>query len=131
MRRCRATCTVPASGFSRPAMRRSRVDLPAPLAPTRPTRSPRSNCTLRPLSTVTAPKDLVTFCRVITAMSDRSVTLASRCLAPRAIVRAAPGHHGALDRDATDGARRSRLAEDAELVLVAARPPPCGAVIAE
>src|SRR5918911_5483789 len=57
--------------------------------------------------------------------------LSSRCLAARAIVRAAPGHHGALDRGATDGARRPRLAEDAELVLVAARPPPCGAVIAE
>ena len=38
--RSRPTLTLPASGAARPASRRSSVDLPTPLGPTRPTRSP-------------------------------------------------------------------------------------------
>ena len=50
-RRTGAVVTVPASGTSSPASRRSSVDLPAPLAPTTPTTSPgatvRSRCSKR------------------------------------------------------------------------------------
>ncbi len=47
-RSCPATCTVPVSGRSSPAATISRVDLPEPDGPTRPTASPLPIC--RPIS---------------------------------------------------------------------------------
>ena len=43
-----STCTVPDVGWSRPAMIRSRVDLPHPDSPTIPNRAPRGTSTLTP-----------------------------------------------------------------------------------
>src|SRR5262249_30959580 len=50
---------VPSSGASRPARRRSSVDLPAPLGPTRPTRSPARRLSDRSVNSGRGPKLLV------------------------------------------------------------------------
>src|SRR3954447_2500751 len=50
----------PASGFWKPQMILIRVDLPAPLSPSRPSTSPFFRCRLTSLSAVTGPKRLAT-----------------------------------------------------------------------
>src|SRR5687768_17734832 len=52
------TSTVPSVGGARPSMRRKRVVLPAPLAPTSPT-SPRGTSTVRPSRATVRWKRLV------------------------------------------------------------------------
>src|SRR6266545_4113383 len=55
-----STVMAPASGLSRPAIRRSRVVLPAPSGPTRPVISPGTISAVTPSSAVLAPKRLTT-----------------------------------------------------------------------
>src|SRR5579884_2874455 len=54
-----STKISPLSGMFTPAMVLIRVDLPAPLSPTRPTTSPEYTSKSTPRSACTAPKDLV------------------------------------------------------------------------
>ena len=57
-RACRAVCTRPSSGSSSPAAIRSRVVLPAPFGPTRPTRSPAPTTRSTPPKRRRPPKPL-------------------------------------------------------------------------
>src|SRR6185312_3579306 len=57
---CPSISIVPASGWVRPASTRISVDLPAPLAPTRPCTSPGRIDSETPRSACAPPNDLVT-----------------------------------------------------------------------
>ena len=59
---------VPASGSSSPAISRSIVDLPEPLAPITPTRARGSIAKSSPSSTVRLPNDLRTAFRLTRAI---------------------------------------------------------------
>src|SRR4029077_2901673 len=50
-------CTEPESGRSKPLTRLTRVDLPAPLGPIRPTTSPRPTASVTPASARTPSKE--------------------------------------------------------------------------
>ena len=56
--------TRPVSGVSAPVIRRSSVDLPPPLRPTTPMRSPSLTPIDRSRSTVVVPYDLLTASRL-------------------------------------------------------------------
>src|SRR6478752_6792617 len=60
---------APEEGWVRPSRMRRAVDLPAPLAPTKPVMEPGSRVKVRSSTAVTGPKRLVTRSRVMRAMS--------------------------------------------------------------
>src|SRR5262245_31613392 len=65
----------PVVGVRLPAIRLNRVVLPAPLAPIRPTSSPRSTLKLTSSTALRPPKVFVTFCNSRSAMSLLSSSL--------------------------------------------------------
>src|SRR4051794_9286830 len=101
------TIRRPPSGFWKPEMILIRVDLPAPLSPSRPSTSPLRRCRLMSRSAVTGPKRFATF----STRSTSSDARASSGRTTRSSANPAPLPHPG-DVDVDDHGDEDRHAED-------------------